>query len=254
MIVEYHRPSTLESALELIGRKTPETKVLAGGTILNRKNDHPFAVVDIQDLPLKQITMDGNVLRMGAGVSLQMVIENHETPDLIKKACYRETSYNLRQMSTLGGCIGGGDGKSVLLAVLLAWNAQVELHPGNENIPVGEILPLRQKVLSKRLITAVSINLSAKSTYELVSKSPSDFPIAGAAMSQWPNGRTRVCVFGFGDHPLAAMDGSSSAGAEMAARNAFADSEDPHATAEYREKIAPVLVERCLANLSGEAI
>ena len=37
MITEYHRPSTLESAIELLGRKTPETVPLAGGTLLNQK-------------------------------------------------------------------------------------------------------------------------------------------------------------------------------------------------------------------------
>jgi hypothetical protein len=72
-------------------------------------------------------------------------------------------------------------------------------------------------------------------------------------MAQWQNGRTRVSVFGFGEHPITAMDGTSPIGADLAARNAFADSGDAHATTEYRENIAPVLVVRCQENLPKEA-
>ena len=93
MITEYNRPSTLESALELLARKTPVTVPLAGGTLLNRKTDADFAVVDIQALPLKTIQLDGNTLRLGAGVNLQELIDHPDVPAILKEACRKETSY-----------------------------------------------------------------------------------------------------------------------------------------------------------------
>ena len=56
MITEYNRPSTLESALELLARKTPLTVPSPGGTLLNQKSDTDFAVVDIQALPLTKLS------------------------------------------------------------------------------------------------------------------------------------------------------------------------------------------------------
>ena len=253
MITEYHRPSTLESAIELLGRKTPETVPLAGGTLLNRKSDRSFAVVDIQDLSLKGISKDGNLIKLGSGLTFQELIDHPEIPLILKEACKRETSYNLRQMSTLGGCAAASGGRSILLAVLLALNVQLELQPGNTIIALGEVLPVRKQFMPKKLITSIIVNTLPRVTFEIVSKTPGDRPIAGVAIAQWPNGRTRVCSFGFGDHPVTAMDGPSAVGAEVAARNAFADSGDNTASSSYREGIAEILTKRCLEKLSGEA-
>jgi CO/xanthine dehydrogenase FAD-binding subunit len=252
MITEYNRPSTLESALELLARKTPLTVPLAGGTLLNQKSDADFAVVDIQALSLKTIQLDGNTLRLGAGVNLQELIDHPDVPVILKEACRKETSYNLRQMSTVGGCIAGGDGKSILLSLLLAWNAQLEIQPGNEKVLISELLPVRKLILNGKLITEVIVNIAVKVVFETITKSPTDYPIAGVSMAQWPNGRTRVNVFGFGELPVAAMDGTSAVGADLAARNAFADSGDIHASTVYRENMAGVLVKRCLDKLTME--
>ncbi len=254
MIKEYHRPSTLESAIELLSRKTPVTVPLAGGTLLNKKTDQSFAVVDIQDLSLKGISYDGSILKLGAALTLQEVIDHTEAPTILKKACQKETSYNLRQMSTIGGCVAGGGGKSVLLAILLAWNAQLELQPGNLSVPLSEILPVRKQFLQKKLITSILINTKARVSFEVVSKTPVDQTFAGVVIAQWPNSRTRVCVFGFGDHPITAMDGPSAAGADMAAKNAFAESVDTETGTSYREDLAVILANRCLEKLSGEIV
>jgi CO/xanthine dehydrogenase FAD-binding subunit len=252
MITEYNRPTTLESAVELLARKNPVTVPLAGGTLLNRKTEADFAVVDIQALPLKTIQLDGNTLRLGAGVNHQELIDHPDIPVILKEACRKETSYNLRQMSTVGGCIAGGDGKSILLSLLLAWNVQLEIQPRTEKITISELLPLRKQNLAGKLITSISINTSVKVAFETITKSPADYPIAGVSIAQWPNGRTRVNVFGFGELPVAAMDGTSAVGADLAAKNAFADSNDIHASSAYRESIAGVLVKRCLDKMAME--
>ncbi len=253
MITEYNRPATLESAIKLLSRNSPTTVPLAGGTILNRKSEDDFAVVDIQNLPLREIKQESNSFIIGAGVTLQHLIDHPDTPSVFREACKRESNYNLRQMSTIGGCVAAGDGRSILLAVLLAWNAEIMIMPGAGKVSLSELLPGRQSKLEKRLITSITLNTKVRVAYEAVSKTPADSPIAGVAIAQWPNGRTRVNVFGFGISPVPAMDGTSAVGADLAARNAFSDSEDVHASTSYRVNLAAILTKRCLEKIAKEA-
>ena len=50
MILEYHRPQTLEAALALLSRQSPLTVPMGGGSALNRPDPTPVAVVDLQAL------------------------------------------------------------------------------------------------------------------------------------------------------------------------------------------------------------
>ena len=61
-IIEYHRPQTLEDALELLQRIEPVTVPLAGGTNLNspasasgQSSASALAVVDLQSLGLNTV-------------------------------------------------------------------------------------------------------------------------------------------------------------------------------------------------------
>lgn len=253
MITDYDRPSTLDSALELLERKNPETVPIAGGTQLDRRSDRPFAVVDLQDLPLKAVVHDNDSIKIGSMLTLQDIVLNKELPEVLRKACRSEKNLNLRQMSTIGGCAAASDGRSVLLAMLLAWNAGLELLPGGSFLPIGEVLQLRQKKLHQKLIASIKLNTTVRLASEVVTKTPGDKPIVGVTIALWPNLRTRVVVFGFGPIPQLAMDGPSSDGAEMAAKHAFMDSSDINASSLYRMDMAETLVKRCLSNLSGEA-
>ena len=55
MITEYHRPETIEQALNLIARTEPETYPFGGGSSINRASKREFAVVDLQNLSLSSI-------------------------------------------------------------------------------------------------------------------------------------------------------------------------------------------------------
>ena len=252
MITEYHRPLTLESALELLKRQDKVILPLAGGTLLNRKVDSSMVVMDIQDLPLKDIRLAGTELRLGAGVTLQQMIDHPVVPDTLKQACQVETSFNLRQMSTIGGCIAGAGGRSTLLALLLAYNSRIEIQPGDEVIAIGEMLPVRGDYLRGKLITTVILDTTCRVTCETVEKTPADQPIAGVTLAQWPSGRTRAYVYGFGPHPKPALDGPSAAGLEPAVKNAFAGSDDLHASSAYREALAGILVNRCMNKMERQ--
>jgi CO/xanthine dehydrogenase FAD-binding subunit len=48
MIVEYHRPESIDAALSLLNRNDPITVPLGGGTVLSRRITSDCAVVDLQ--------------------------------------------------------------------------------------------------------------------------------------------------------------------------------------------------------------
>jgi CO/xanthine dehydrogenase FAD-binding subunit len=246
MITEYHRPATLAAAVELMNGKHGKVVPLAGGTILRRKIETPFAVMDLQDLPIHKVEQQGSELHIGAGVTLQQMVDTAQIPAVLRQACLEEASYNLRQMGTVGGCAAGAGGRSTLLAVLLAMNAKLILLPGEEKVALGNILPLRAEMLAGKLITTIVVDLSAAVSYQRVCKTPADQPLVGVAVCRWPSGRTRASVFGFGTVPALAMDGPTPAGLADAAKNACAGASDAQTEADYRTAMAGILAKRCL--------
>lgn len=253
MILEYHRPTTLEEALHLLARPQPPTRPLGGGTLLNRPSAEAFAVVDLQALALDFIQAEGNTLRVGATLTLQALLdylERERQNEALRMAIQQETTYNLRQVATVAGTLVAATGRSSFATAMLALDSILTLLPGEERVSLGDLLPLRAERLKQHLIQQIALPLNARLAYERVARTPADWPLLCVAVARWPSGRTRVAVGGFGPAPTLAFDGSEPAGAALAAAEACAEAEDVWASAEYRRAVAPVLVERCLNRLS----
>lgn len=249
MIVEYHRPSSLEGALSLLARDEPVTLPMGGGTTLNRPSTKPFAVVDLQALGLNTAEIKGNILDLGATLTLEALSQITQVQPALKRSILHEANHNLRQVATVAGTLMAGDGRSPITTAFLALDAQMTLLPGEATLGLGDLLPVRDERLGKSLITKISISLNVRLAYEYVARTPADLPIVCVAVASWPSGRTRVAVGGFGRAPCLAMDGPDSQGAEIAAREAYQAAEDEWASAEYRRHLAEVLTRRCLQAL-----
>jgi CO/xanthine dehydrogenase FAD-binding subunit len=256
MIIEYHRPTTIEEALELLAHQSPTTLPLGGGTVLNRPSPAPVAAVDLQALGLDSIQVSGQSLVIEAAVTLNQLAKQPGLLPALVKAIDLELNYNLRQTATAAGALVSADGRSGFAAALLALDAELELraHPGGaflelEKLGLGDLLPLRERFLRGRLITQVKIPLNVGLAYEVVARTPADLPIVCAALAKWPSGRTRLVVGGFGAAPSLAMDGPEASGVEAAARAVCEGAEDEWASAEYRMSAAVTLAKRCLETL-----
>ncbi len=255
MIIEYHRPTTVEEALALLSRTQPETVPIGGGSALNRLIDRPVAIVDLQSLPLSGIESRGSELELGASLRLQTLADEIAISSLpglavLKQVLLYEASYNLRQVGTIAGTLVSCDGRSPFVAAMLALDAFLVLEPGSELVGLGELLPLRKERLSRRLITRFRIPTNVRLGFDYVARSPTDLPIVCAAVGLWPSGRTRVVLGGFGEAPVLAMDGSDAEGAEAAARSAYEGAGDQWGSAEYRQEIAGTLTRRVLQSLT----
>ncbi|MBI5295182.1 MAG: FAD binding domain-containing protein [Chloroflexi bacterium] len=244
MITTYHRPQTLEEALILLAQ--PNTVPLGGGTLLSHPQSAPVSVVDLQSLGLNTIR-SGQVLELGATVTLQQLLESEHCPGALKTAIKLEAPLNLRNSATLAGTLVAGDGRSPVAACLLALDAKVTLFVNLQSqiVNLGEFLPLRPQ----GLITQIAIPLQVKFAFEYTSRTPADKPIVSAALAQWPSGRARLVIGGFGKSPSLAMDGTEADGVDSAARNACHEAVDDFGSAEYRMDVAATLAKRCLEDI-----
>lgn len=254
MITDYNRPQTLDEALVLLAR--PDTVPLGGGTLLSHPSPDPVSVVDLQTIHLNQIKKNGHNLEIGATATLQQLLESELCPDALKPALKLEAPLNVRNAATVAGTIVACDGRSTFVAALLALDAKLTIvNPKPEIVNLGDFLPLRPR----GLITSINIPLQAKFAFDYVARTPADKPIVCVALAQWPSGRTRLAVSGYGKAPMLAMDGgphpslsgkeAEGEGVEAAARNAFHEARDEWASAEYRMDAAATLAKRCAENL-----
>lgn len=249
MILEYHRPQSVEAAIELLSRERPTSFALGGGTWVSQPGEEDYAVVDLQGLDLDTVEKEGNRLLIGATTTLQKLMEYPEVQPALREAIHQEVSFNLRQVGTVAGTLVSTDGQSTFTTALMALDAHLVWLPGNRETGIGDWLPLRRHELPGILITQVIIPLQVRLAYQSVARTPDDRPVVCAAVAKWPSGRTRVVLGGFGTAPIMAMDGTESTGAEMAARGAYNHAEDDWASAEYRQETAGILVRRCLQAL-----
>jgi CO/xanthine dehydrogenase FAD-binding subunit len=216
--------------------------------------------VDLQTLGLDQLRKSGDYLEIGATVTLQTLLESSFAAKALKTALALETPLNLRTLGTVAGTLVTCDGRSPFGTVMLALDAKITFAPGNEQIPLGNYLPLRVRPLPlvrslplaspNKLMTKIEIPLNAKLALETVARTPADKPIVCAALTKWPSGRLRLALGGWGQAPALAVDGTGPDDLEAAARNAFADAGDEWASKEYRSEIAAVLAKRCLAAMA----
>jgi len=249
MICEYHRPKNINEALSLLAREKIVTVPLAGGTVINRPSTEQIAVVDLQELGMDQFDRRGNTLILGAMLTLQSLSGIEDLSAAFLQAICHEATYNLRQVATVAGTLVAADGRSTFTTAMSALDAELTLLPGNEHVRLGDILPVRKERLHRRLITQVTLPVNVRLGFESIARTPADLPIVCAAVAQWPSGRTRVTLGGYGKAPLLAMDGPEEQGAVEAAKNAYLQAEDQWASAEYRCEMAGVLVQRCLEGL-----
>jgi CO/xanthine dehydrogenase FAD-binding subunit len=256
MITTYHRPKTLDEALELLTH--PNTLPLGGGTLLSKPTTDPIEVVDLESLGLDSVTQSGNNLELGATLTLQALLESEHCPEPLKRAIKLEAPLNIRNAATAAGTLVACDGRSTFAGMLLAMDAKIFVSSkqnAEETINMGDFLPLREQIRGK-LITKIVIPLNVKTAFEYVSKTPSDKPLVCAAIAQWNSGRTRLVLGGYGRSPMLAMDGDlppsptgrgiEGEGLYAAARNAFHEATDEWASAEYRMNVASTLAKRCL--------
>lgn len=253
MITAYHRPEKVDEALALLARTDPNTRPLGGGTVLNQASDIDFEVVDLQALGIDKLKTGNKTWKLGAALTLQNLLDAEGLPKALSRTIQHQATYNTRQVATVAGTLVSADGRSAFTTAMLALDAQLEIAKQGtdvQQISIGDLLPLREELLNGALIVEVAFPAGVRLDYQYVARSPADLPIVCAAVAQWPSGRTRVALGGYGSAPLLAMDGPTGAGAETAALDAYREAGDSWASSEYRSEMASKLISRCMKAVS----
>jgi CO/xanthine dehydrogenase FAD-binding subunit len=284
---EYHRPKDLTEAVALLQRKQPRTVVLNGGTWLVGEAPRDVeAVVDIADLGLNRILVEGSLVRIGAAVTHQQLVESEQLRTsalrVISETAQAMSGLNIRNRATIGGAIVTADAASPLVTALLACDAEVVIAGAKDKtkqaddprdfwkvLPLAGFLAYRRQILDEgTLITEVRMPLPSPDTrshYARVARTPRDYPIvcavAAFAMKDGIAGHVRIAIGGVAATPIRLsrlefglekkrladwLDG------EMEAQMALLDPPgDWLGSAEYRKEMARVLVRRAILAVAG---
>ena len=244
-VKEYARPATITDAVRLIAAGG---QVVAGGTKANR-NHNPFdgtpaprAVVDIQDLGLTGISMDGTRAAMlQACVTLQQIVDQDGLPAVIREAARREAPRPIRNAATVGGTIASRTPTSELLAALLVYETTVHFHSvGKAEPSVASLADALARPIPGALITQIQLATSGEGAACRVGRTPSDAPIV-TAVGRKIDGRLVVALAGVGRAPRLITPDTI-------------DHLDPpsdfRGSTEYRRHLAAVLTSRVARELS----
>lgn len=237
-------------------------------------------VVDLAALRLKNMKQEESVIRLGAMVSLQALVENPRlrkfAGGIIPQSCRSlSVSKMMRNQKTLGGEICGGDAASDLAAVLLALDARVKMVNSimeEKEWPVAEFWSVPTKRRGRKeaaaqpgLLLEVIIPRPAKgatAAFERIAQiesQPSLMSVAAVihfdAEKNCAEARIAVGSFAPGARRLGKIESAlkgkplSAESVESACPLGWDEVQllsDTRASSEYRRAVAPALVRRVL--------
>jgi carbon-monoxide dehydrogenase medium subunit len=280
---EYHRPASVEEALDLLAQH-PDAKPLAGGQSLvpamNFRLAQPAVLVDLNRLDtLAGIAPADGGLRIGA-MTRQRAVERSalvaQRAPLLAEAMPFVAHPQIRNRGTVGGSVAHADPAAELPAVLVALGARflAKGRAGERWIPAERFfVGLFATALEPgELVVAVELpppSPRAGWAFEEVARRHGDYALVGVAAAVTVDeagccADARIALLSVGEGPAlagaaaAALAGlEPAAGAIRAAADAVDADLDPpsdiHASAAYRRRLARVLTRRALTRAFARA-
>ena len=242
----YHRPKTVQEALQLLSRPQINSAILAGGTYtVARLSERVDEVVDLQAIGLTNVDFTGKGVMLGAMVRLQTLVDDNRMPDLLRRAARREGPNTMRNVATIGGVIAGPYRESELLAALLVLDAQVKIQTisDTKTILLNDFLLDVPAALNSGLITSVSLATMGKTATACVGRTPADTSIVAAIGRLADDGQIRLALTGVANLPVLVDPNNV-----KAAVNPISDF---RGSKEYRRHMAATLTKRVLAQLTA---
>ena len=274
---EYHRPKTLKDAVALLADLGDDARPLAGGhsmiPIMKLRLAAPAHLIDLAAIgDLRGIKADGGDIVIGPMNSEFDVISS----DLLaaKVPILRETALQIadpqvRYVGTIGGNAANGDPGNDMPAVMIALDATYHLtgKGGERKVKARDFYQgIYLTALNPgEILTAIRVPVPPAGhghAYKKLKRKVGDYATAAAAVIlTMKGGKVETCAIGLtnvADRALLAADaakilvGSSLDDATVkkavaAAEAITSPATDPHGPAEYRTKMAGVMLTRALA-------
>ncbi len=279
---DYVAPATLEEALTLLSEHGDEAKVLAGGQsllpVLRMRLNAPGVVVDISGIQeLKEITDQGEAIRIGAGATYQDVLDSplvREHLGLLHKAVTEVADPQIRHRGTVCGALAHSDPAGDVGAPVLALDATMEVQSrgvvGPRQVAAADFFVdlFETAVGDGELLTAVTIpkHTGWGSHYEKFVRVSHQWAIIGVAAAVRAEGGTiaeaKVGLTNMGSVPLRARAVEQALVGLAATEDALAEAcslagegtdppSDLNGQADYRRHLAGVLTRRAVLAAAG---
>src|SRR5437762_3646237 len=272
---EYVAPETLDDALGLVREHGDDAKILAGGQslipILHYRLARPRMVIDINSLPLGDVTADDGRLRIGALVRYHELEESDTIArrcPVLAEAARLIGNVRVRTLGTVGGSLAHADPAAELPAVMTALDARLAMAgpSGRRTLGARDFFTglLTTALAPDEILTDVEIGALPAHGWavEEISRRAGDFAIVAVVALVSLDGRGRVddarlAFGGVADRPVqarAAEDALRSrepstdalARAAQIARDALDPPSDAFVSGAYRRHVAGVLCRRAL--------
>lgn len=275
---EYHRPATLDEALDRLAERGGEAKPLAGGQSLipamNFRLARPAVLIDLNRLTeLAYIRSDAAGLLIGA-MTRQRSVETSDlarrAAPLVHEAMPSIAHVQIRNRGTVGGSIAHADPAAELPAVMVALGAtfRAQSRAGSRTIAADAFFTgLFTTALApdELLVEIVVPPLPPASGWAFteMARRHGDYALAGVAavVTLDSGGRcraARIALFSVGDGPVLAAAAAALLESQVptpeligaAGDRASRDIDPPgdiHASAAYRRHLAGVLTRRALS-------
>jgi len=279
----YHRPTSVKDAVGLLAQFGDDGRALAGGhsliPMMKLRLAAPANLVDLAGIAeLKGVRAEGDEIVIGAMTTQHDLIASNVLADKIP--ILRETSEviadpQVRYLGTLGGNVANGDPGNDMPAVMMCLNAtyQVAGKSGERRIPARQFYhgAYFTALEPGDVLTAVRIPAPAAGhgyAYEKLKRKVGDYATAAAAVVlTLSGGKVASCSIGLtnvGETPLwaqeaatillgSALDTATVKRAVAAAEAITAPASDARGPAEYRTKMAGVMLTRALARAKSRA-
>ncbi len=280
----YFAPRSLDEALSLLRQYGSDAKPLAGGQslvpLMNFRLAKPRYLIDLNRIPeLAYIRRENGFLAIGA-MTRQFEAERsddvgHLAP-LLREALKLVGHPTIRHRGTVGGSLAHADPAAELPAAAVALGAELVIRGpgGSRTVPAAEFFvgPFTTVLAPDELLTEVRIPAVPPGNgyaFLELSRRHGDFAIAGVAamVGLGPDGRIEraaLALCGVGPTPVRARQAEAALlgapptedrfreAGELAARETDPTS-DIHASADYRRRVAAVLVRRALSTATERA-
>jgi len=273
---EYHRPSALEEAVQLLS-SLDEAKVLAGGQslipLLKFRFAAPAHLIDVNRVPgLDGIREEGGFLRIGALVRHNEMAES----DLISAryptlaaAAPQIADPIVRNLGTVGGSLAHADPAGDWGAVMLAVGASVVARStrGEREIPIADFLQdiFTTALTSDEILTEVRVPVPdprAGGAYLKLERKVGDFATVAAAvhvsMDDGTIGRAGIGLTAVANKNIEPAEAESALAGKEPNEELFAEAgrlaaaasspvADVRGSADYKRHVVEVFVRRGLA-------
>src|SRR6056297_2717440 len=132
---KFYAPKSLEELQKTLSKKTYNTYIVSGGTDiavgLNKNRIYDFSLIDITKIKeLKKIKLNNDFIEIGSCVRM-VDLENNEIINkyspALSKAAASIGSTQIRNLATIGGNIANAAQCADTVAVLFAFDAEVEI-------------------------------------------------------------------------------------------------------------------------------